>query len=102
MSTTMNSIKRFTVFLILFHLHKVVQQTAPLYGTCDIDKDCKKNSFCYGNNPTTAGKCKCLEGFTLITLNGNVQCIKGKNYVDKKMLSLCFAYTYVFIFNICN
>jgi hypothetical protein len=77
MSTTMNSIKRFTVFLILFHLHKVVQQAAPLYGTCDIDKDCKKNSFCYGNNPTTAGKCKCLEGFTLITLNGNVQCIKG-------------------------
>jgi hypothetical protein len=24
----MNSIKRFTVFLILFHLHKVVQQAA--------------------------------------------------------------------------
>ncbi|EEZ98472.1 neurogenic locus Notch protein [Tribolium castaneum] len=45
------------------------KQQIQSYVSCRNDADCKNNSFCYGNDDNTYGKCKCTEGFELNRIN---------------------------------
>ncbi|XP_044259706.1 multiple epidermal growth factor-like domains protein 11 isoform X2 [Tribolium madens] len=47
------------------------RQQIQSYVSCRTDADCKKNSFCYGNDDDKYGKCKCNSGYELNNRNAS-------------------------------
>jgi hypothetical protein len=67
----------FLVLCVTINSQKLEQQRIQSYEPCQTDRDCKENSFCYGNDDEIKGKCKCLKGFELNRNSTFYECIRG-------------------------
>lgn len=59
------------------------------YTKCRVDTDCLRvsnNSFCFDNDDNKVGRCKCLDGYELLTRNKtSFSCLKRKyNIINSK------------------
>ncbi|XP_045467474.1 stabilin-1-like [Harmonia axyridis] len=43
---------------------------------CSVDKDCKANAFCFGNDNYLPGHCKCKDGFEMFSEGKNYECLE--------------------------